>query len=258
MTLASALNITQSSAGTLRISGSLNDSAARAITKTGNGIVEFDASPTLGNGTALAVNAGTLRFALTSASPTIGTAITATVNTSATLELAGSVSALSSGANRVNITNNSTVPGLLVSGTNQQVGNIDGPGTTQVNAGSDLTANHIIQGALVIGGTPKSFGLVTINASDVAGNPLGQLNGLALSGSPTPSSPFGLSGFGSAALGSAGDGGDPPASLLVDAAPGGHPLLIPEPSSVVLILFGLAGVIGQRITSRCHARRNGF
>jgi hypothetical protein len=43
--------------------------------------------------------------------------------------------------------------GLVVSGTQQQVGNIDGSGTTQVNAGSDLTANHIVQSALVIGGT---------------------------------------------------------------------------------------------------------
>ena len=50
--------------------------------------------------------------------------------------------------NRVNITNSSTTPaGLLVSGTNQQVGNISGSGTTQVNAGSSLTANDIVQGA---------------------------------------------------------------------------------------------------------------
>ena len=75
----------------------------------------------------------------------VGAGVTATVASGATLELAGSVSSLSSGANRVNITNSSSSPGILVSGTNQQVGNIDGAGTTQVNAGSDLTANHIIQ-----------------------------------------------------------------------------------------------------------------
>ena len=75
--------------------------------------------------------------------------------------------------------NNSDTPGLLVSGTNQQVGNIDGLGTTQVNAGSDLTANHIIQSALVIGGTSTSPGFVTIDASDALGNPLADSSLLA-------------------------------------------------------------------------------
>jgi uncharacterized protein YjbI with pentapeptide repeats len=81
---------------------------------------------TLGNGSAVTVNGGTLRFALTSGSPTIGTGVQTAVNGSATLELAGSASALANGADRVNITNNSTAPGILVSGTNQQVGKIDG------------------------------------------------------------------------------------------------------------------------------------
>ena len=104
------------------------------------------------------VNSGTLRFNVVSGAAAIGTGVTATIASGATLELAGSVSALSSGGNRVNITNNSSSPGILVSGTNQQVGNIDGAGTTQVNAGSDLTANHIIQSALCDrrhGGEPR-------------------------------------------------------------------------------------------------------
>ena len=95
-------------------------------------------------------------------------------------------------ANRVNITNNSqqTSGGmLLVSGTNQQVGAIDGTGDTVVNDGSDLTANHIIQNALVIGGTAGQPALVTIDASDASGNPLGQSSGLALAGSLTSSGP---------------------------------------------------------------------
>src|SRR5438445_3074364 len=37
---------------------------------------------------------------------------------------------------------------------------------------SDLTASHINENALVIGGTSTSFGLVTIAASDASGNPL--------------------------------------------------------------------------------------
>jgi hypothetical protein len=71
-----------------------------------------------------------------------------------------------------NINNSSAAAGLLVSGTNKVVGNIDGSGTTQVNAGSDLTANHIIQNSLLIGGVAGSPALVTIAASDASGNPL--------------------------------------------------------------------------------------
>ena len=61
-----------------------------------------------------------------------------TVDSGATLELAGSVSALATSPNRVNVTNNSQQASggmLLVSGTHQQVGAIDGTGDTVVNAG---------------------------------------------------------------------------------------------------------------------------
>ena len=149
--------------GTIGVSGE--------FIKTGPGTLTLTANPTLNANSLLQVNGGTLRFS-NSGAATIGTGVTSTVASGATLELAGSVSALSSGSHRVNITNNSSSPGLLVSGTHQQVGNIDGSGTTQVNAGSDLTANHIIQSALVIGGTAGSFGTVTIAASDANGNSL--------------------------------------------------------------------------------------
>jgi hypothetical protein len=70
----------------------------------------------------------------------------------------------------VNITNNSSAPaGILVSGTHQQAGNIDGSGTTQVNAGSDLAANHIIQNALIIGGAAGSPGVVMRAGDEQAG-----------------------------------------------------------------------------------------
>ena len=65
--------------------------------------------------------------------------------------------------------------GLVVSGSQQVVGKIDGPGTTQVNAGSDLTADHIVQAALIIGGQSGGsgfYGRVTVAASDATGNPL--------------------------------------------------------------------------------------
>ncbi len=48
---------------------------------------------------------------------------------------------------------------------------IEGPGTLTVGEGSSLTTGHIVQAALVIGGTAGAPALVTITASDVSGNP---------------------------------------------------------------------------------------
>src|SRR6202030_3687472 len=106
---------------------------------------------------------------MTSGSPTLASGVSVSVDGGGTLELAGTVSPLSSGSNLLYIVNSSIAPGVLISGSNQIVGNIEGSGTTQVNAGSDLTADHIVQNALVIGGTAGSPALVTIDASDASG-----------------------------------------------------------------------------------------
>jgi hypothetical protein len=55
-------------------------------------------------------------------------------------------------------------------------GGIEGAGNLTTSAGSNLTASHIIQNALVIGGTAGSFGKMTIGASDASGNPLTTVN----------------------------------------------------------------------------------
>jgi fibronectin-binding autotransporter adhesin len=164
------VNATATFAGGFTNNGNSNFAAV------GNGAIDVPVAPAFGNGSSMAIGGSSaMRFSAISGAATVGTGVTATVSSTATLELAGTVSALSSGANRANITNNSTAAaGILVSGTNQVVGAIDGSGTTQVNAGSDLTANHIIQSALVIGGTAGSHGLVTIAASDSSGNPLAE------------------------------------------------------------------------------------
>ena len=164
---------------------------------------------------------------------------------------------LSNGSNRTNITNNSSAPGLLVSGTHQQVGNIAGSGTTQVNAGSDLTANHIVQSALVIGGTSGSVGAVTIAASDSSGNPLGQSGGSALGVSPAPSGPFGAGGIGLVGMNSGG--GSDLASLTPSSSDGsGNPSSVPEPSTLLLVLLAITSLIGKRIAIRHRARRTDF
>jgi autotransporter-associated beta strand protein len=208
--------------------------------KSGTSSLEINSAPTLNANSVLQVNGGKLRFNFVTGAATIGTGVTAAVSTGATLELAAEISALSSGSNRANITNSSNLPGLLVSGTHQQVGNIDGSGTTQVNAGSDLMANHIVQSALMIGGTAGNPGLVTIDASDSSGNPLGQSSGFALAGSLQPSAPFASGAPSSSSLdppSAEGFSGDP-----IPAGPGADPTAVPEPTTLLLALLGLSAL----------------
>ena len=174
-----------------------------------SGTLEIQGASSLANNSFVEVNGGKLRFNVTGGSASVGTGALALIGNDAVLELAGSVSALSSGQHGVEVLNDSTATaGILVSGTNQRVGGIDGSGIVQVNAGSDLTADHIIQNAILIGGIAGSPGLVTINASDAKGNPLGQTSGIDLAGSLTPSDPFGGSGVSSANLSSIRNGTD--------------------------------------------------
>jgi hypothetical protein len=240
----------------------------------GNGAINVPVAPAFGNASSMAIGgASVMRFNAVSGAAIVGTGVTATVNSSATLELAGSVSALSSGANRVNVTNNSSAAaGILVSGTNQVVGNIDGSGATQINAGSDLTANHIIQSALVIGGTVGNHGLVTIDASDASGNPLDSDSGGPLTsgagdwtsensvepglgtGGQSGSS-IGDDAGGSLSLlpaGIEGSGGPIPAgSIDAGSSRATDASAVPEPSTWWLVLLGLGsfGIKARRVTT---------
>jgi fibronectin-binding autotransporter adhesin len=240
------LTLTGNNSGPNTIAGSLADNGAAvlAVVKTGTGLWILSGANTYSGGTTVA--AGTLRFDVTSGTPSVAAGATATVNDGATLELAGSISALSSGANRENVANNSNAPGVLVSGTNQRVGSIDGSGTTQVNAGSDLTANDIIQTALVIDGTASSRGLVTIAASDSLGNPLA---GLAnREPSLAPETRFGATSVNSSIIpGVAFASSDPIVKESSAAA-----TAVPEPSSLALLIVSSLA-LGGPILRRRHA-----
>jgi fibronectin-binding autotransporter adhesin len=226
------------------VPGAFANAAGAAFGESGSGVIEVDGPPSLGNSSSIAVGPSSiLRFKATSGMAAIGTAVTATIASGGTLELAGTVSALSSGPNRVSITNNSSSAGILVSGTNQQVGNIDGSGTTQVNAGSDLTANHIVQSALVISGTAGSHGLMTIDASDALGNPLDQPSGFALADSLTPSGPLGAGETSSASVSSVGEGVDEAALSLGNSALSSNSSPVPEPSTLLLALLAVLGAV---------------
>ncbi len=230
--------------GTLRLA-SLNDGgAARVITKVNAGTLEIQGASTLTAGTSILANVGTTRFNNTAGAATIGAGVTVTVASGATLELAGNVSDLSSpspASARAHIVNNSKQSSggsLLVSGTNQQVGAITGIGDTVVNASASLTANSIVQNALVIGGTDATHtGLVTIASSDASGNPLsGSGGGLAVAGSLAAGDSLGSdSASGSSALAASES---PTDSGLGSAGSGSGTSSVPEPSAILLAVLG--------------------
>jgi autotransporter-associated beta strand protein len=233
------LAVAKGGSGTWILSGANTYSGGTMVSA---GPLEFDTAPSLNNNTTFQVNGGTLQFKVTAGSATVGTGVTATVASGATLELAGSVAALAAGANRIAITNNSTTPaGILVSGTSQVVGNIGGTGNTQVNAGSSLTANHIIQNALVIGGTATSHATVTIDASGPSGSPLIGAIAAAVA-NPISSAPsFGGSAtpatvFGSIGLSNSG----------AELSPVALGSAIPEPSTFLLLAIGGLAVMSRR------------
>jgi autotransporter-associated beta strand protein/uncharacterized repeat protein (TIGR03803 family) len=241
------LQLNGANTGDNTIGGSLADNGAGqlAVTKSGTGVWVLSGANSYTGPTT--VSAGTLRLNINSGTPTIASGVSAAIAAGAMLELAGSVSALGvAGGNRVRILNDSAVPGLVVSGTHQIVGGIDGMGSVQVNAGSDLTADHIIQNALIIGGTASSPSLVTVAPSDSRGNPLEQFvpqaNALIPDYLMSPSDPVG----GSASLTNLTDGLVPSghSDVSLNISPNSTtPLSVPEPSTLVLLAMTVASSV---------------
>ena len=120
------------------------------LTMSGAGTLELQTVPVLAAGSTVAVSGGTLRFNVSSGGSSLGPGTFVSISGGATLELAGTVSAL---GQSVNIANNSqSADGLLVSSAvNQNVGSVTGSGNIVVNAGASLTAYQIVQNSLTIG-----------------------------------------------------------------------------------------------------------
>jgi autotransporter-associated beta strand protein len=220
-------------------------SGSGSVTKVGAGALLLSGANSYSGATT--VLAGTLRLNIASGAPTIAAGATVTVASGATLELAGTISALgASGGNRAQIMNNSTAPGVVVSGTHQVVGSIAGGGVTQVNAGSDLTANNVVQSALTIGGTTSSHGSMTVDVSDASGEPLDRSSGLSLGS--LSSGPFGLISAGaSGLLPLEADGfgsGEFPANGPIGGAGSGSP--VPEPSAAFLAAIAVIVIWRRR------------
>jgi hypothetical protein len=244
---ASSRNVTSSD-----LSGSSYSLSVRSLNMTGASGVTVNASAGTGAGTLRVTAAPTfaadkVQFNVSSDSATVGAGASFTVISGAILELAGGTPALDSTANKVSVVNDSSTAGLVVSGTNRVVGAIDG--TTQVNAGSDLTADYIIQSALVIGGTAGSSGLVTVDGSDASGNPLAMSSALAVGNTTTPSNLLASGSKGttgsldlsSGASGVNSSGGSSISTTLALGGVGGAggTAAVPEPSAILLVLLGV-------------------
>jgi hypothetical protein len=261
LNITAPVTLTVNQAANTNFSGTIINSGTLA--KLGSGTLEIDAPATLGPNSALVVNGGTLRFNVASTGA-VGAGVTATIGAGGTLELAGSASALSVGANRVNVMNSSRVlsGALLVTGTNQQVGNIDGSGNVNVSAGASLAANHINQSALTIGGAMGNLATVVIALSDASGSPLVEHSaspGLAFAGSLASSESFGANSSAAAngpfsSLLSVASGN---AAFDADTSSGGSSQsmtlsAVPEPSS--LVLASLAGALVAAASGRRRHR----
>ena len=134
----------------LTLNALLTAAASNTLNKTGSGTATIAGG--IDHAGAIAVQGGLLKYDLAAGKPvTIGPAATLSIDAGATVELAGALSGTGAGGNYVDITNNSTAGGLLVSTANQAVGAIAGSGATSIAAGASLTADSIVQNTLQIG-----------------------------------------------------------------------------------------------------------
>ena len=143
----------------LKLNGLLTAAASNTLNKTGSGTATIAGG--IDHAGAIAVQGGLLKYDLAAGKPvTIGPAATLSIASGATVELAGALSGTGAGGNYVDITNNSTAGGLLVSTANQAVGAITGSGTTSIAAGASLTADshrakHPADRRRRLGGDPR-------------------------------------------------------------------------------------------------------
>jgi hypothetical protein len=220
--------------------------ASNTVIAAGANSLDLQGAQTWSENTTLSLQSGTLNYAIASGATTVGAHVQLAIASGARVNVSGSVDPFSDSSHRINIANDSAT-GLNINAGNVRVGTISGAGTTSVAAGSRLTADSIVQSALVIGGTSTSPSTVTIDASDSLGNPLAADSGLAKSrlqlvDSLSSGGAFG-EGIDSANLIDAGSSSSASAATL-DEQPGRSNLGagavgVPEPSSILLALVGL-------------------
>ncbi len=154
--------------------------ASNTIVTAGTNSLDLQGAQTWNDNTSLSVQSGTLNYAMSSGATTsVGMNVALKVAPGATVNVVGAVNPFSDGTHKVDIANSGS---LRVNAGSIVTGAVTGTGTTAVAAGAQLTADSIIQTALVIGGTSASHSNVTIDPSDALGNPLGENGALGASG----------------------------------------------------------------------------
>jgi hypothetical protein len=241
--------------------------ASNTIVNAGTYSLDVQGAQTWNDNMSLSVQSGTLNYAIPSGATSVGMNVSLAVAPGATVNVGVVVNPFSDGTHKVAIANNGN---LAVNGSGIVTGAVTGAGTTAVAAGAQLTADSIIQTALVIGGTSTSPSIVTIDPSDSLGNPLGATapliasktaSGLAaeLADSSTrnangaiellqqpASDPTDATGVGASASSS------DLATAGSSAFPLGEGRSVPEPSSLCL---ALACLIAYRLCGRNRASR---
>jgi hypothetical protein len=155
--------------------------ASNTIVAAGTNSLDLQGAQTWNDNTSLTVQSGTFNYAIPSGATSVGANVALSIAHGASVNVGGAVNPFSDGTHKVGIKNDSA-SGLNVNAGNIVVGSVSGAGTTSVAAGAQLTADSIIQRALVIGGTSSNRATVAIDASDSLGNPLSETAALAGSG----------------------------------------------------------------------------
>jgi hypothetical protein len=221
--------------------------ASNTVIAAGANSLDLQGAQTWSDNTTLSLQSGTLNYAIASGATTVGAHAQLAIAAGARVNVSGTVDPFSDSSHRVNISNDSAA-GLNINAGNVRAGTISGAGTTSVVSGSHLTADSIIQSALVIGGTSTNAATVTIDATDSLGNPLAVGSGFAKSGSllANSSSSGGTfaQGMDSPNLIDAGSSSSASTASLDEqsgrSGPGVGAAGVPEPSSILLALAGLA------------------
>jgi hypothetical protein len=215
--------------------------ASNTVIAAGTNRLDLQGAQTWNDNTTLTLQSGTLNYSIASGSTTVGANVQLAIAAGASVNVNGPVNPFADAAHPVSIANDSAT-GLNINAAGIRVGRITGSGTTAVAVGSQLTADSIIQGALVIGGTASNPAMVTIDASDSLGNPLTD-DGLALAGSLLSGSSF-ANGIDSKSLIDAKFLSSASSTSLAGNLGGSdfrdNSGAVPEPSAMLLALVGFA------------------
>jgi hypothetical protein len=98
---------------------------------------------------------GAFNINRTGGTTSVTSGATLQIDAGATVNLSGTLDALSDGFRQVNVVNNSIASGFNITSGTKNIGDLDGIGATTVSSAATLTANHLRQSQLTINGAAK-------------------------------------------------------------------------------------------------------